>query len=46
MFDWIEEFIEIFGCDWETAAREYHIHMTILLWAHPESYDADDYDAE
>lgn len=23
-FDWIAEFIEMFGCDWETAEKAYH----------------------
>ena len=23
MFDWIQEFMEMFGCDWETAAACY-----------------------
>lgn len=23
MFEWIEEYMERFDCDWETAAREY-----------------------
>ena len=38
MFDWIEEYMERFGCDWETAAREYHAQF------HPETYDPEDYD--
>lgn len=37
MFDWIEDFMEMFGCDWDTAAREYHYYM------HPETYNAEDY---
>ena len=40
MFDWIEEFIEMFGCDWDTAVREYHYYMN------PEIYDAKDYEEE
>lgn len=24
MFDWIEDFIEMFGCDWTTAEQCYH----------------------
>lgn len=26
MFDWIAEFIEMFGCDWETAEQCYHFN--------------------
>lgn len=24
MFDWIADFIEMFGCDWETAEQAYN----------------------
>ena len=27
MLDWIEEYMEAFGCDWETAARMYHMEF-------------------
>lgn len=40
MFDWIENYMEMFGCDWDTAAREYHFQHS------PETYDAADYDCE
>ena len=40
MFDWIEEFMEMFGCDWDTAAREYYYTM------HPETYNAEDYEED
>lgn len=40
MFAWIEEFMEATGCDWDTAAREYHYQTN------PETYTADDYDLE
>lgn len=40
MFAWIESYMEATGCDWETAAREYHFQH------HPETYCADEYDAE
>lgn len=40
MFDWIEEFMEMFGCDWDTAAREYHYMM------HPETCNAEDYEED
>ena len=39
MFEWIEEFMETFGVDYETAAREYDA-------THNPDYDADDYDCE
>ena len=38
MFEWIEEYMERFDCDWDTAAREYHAQF------HPETYDPEDYD--
>ena len=38
MFEWIEKFMKEFGCDWETAAREYD------YWHNPD-YNPDDYDA-
>lgn len=37
MFDWIEEYMEATGCDWETAAREYD-------YLHNPNYTAEDYD--
>ncbi len=37
MFDWIDEFIEATGCDWETAAREYDYY-------HNPDYDPEDYE--
>ena len=37
MFEWIEEFMETFGCNWETAAREYDCLVN-------DNYNADDYD--
>lgn len=37
MFEWIENFMEVFGCDWDTAAREYDA-------LHNPNYSADDYD--
>ena len=40
MFDWIEEYIEMFGCSWETAAREYYFFI------HPESYESEDYEED
>ena len=40
MFDWIEEYIEMFGCTWETAAREYYFFI------HPESYESEDYEED
>lgn len=40
MFEWIENFMAETGCDWDTAAREYH------YYTHPETYNADDYDME
>lgn len=39
MFEWIEKFMEAFGCDWDTAAREYD-------YQHNPDYNADDYDME
>ena len=38
MFEWIERLMEATGCDWDTAAREYHA-------THDPNYDPDDYDA-
>lgn len=38
MFEWIAKYMEQFKCDFDTAAREYH------LYKHPETYNADDYD--
>lgn len=23
MFDWVQEFMEMFGCDWDTAVEAY-----------------------
>ena len=37
MFDWIDDFMEATGCDWETAAREYDYY-------HNPDYSAEDYD--
>lgn len=39
MFDWIENLMNITGCSWETAAREYD------YFQNPD-YNADDYDLE
>lgn len=38
MFEWIENFMEAFGCDWDTVAREYDYY-------HNPDYSADDYDS-
>jgi len=37
MLEWIEDYMDNFGCDWETAAREYHAMFN-------PDYDPDDYD--
>lgn len=37
MFEWIDNFMEETGCDWDTAAREYD-------FLHNPDYSADDYD--
>ena len=39
MFEWIENYMEMYGCDWDTAAREYD-------YFHNPDYDAADYDEE
>jgi len=38
MFEWIEDYMDETGCDWETAAREYD-------YQHNRDYCPDDYDA-
>ena len=38
MLDWIEDYMEQFGCSWDTAAREYY------LMTHPDDYEPDDYE--
>ena len=37
MFEWIENYMDAFGCDWETAARE-------CDYEHNPDYDAEDYE--
>lgn len=39
MFEWIEQFMQDFDCDFETAAREYD-------YQHNPNYSADDYDCD
>lgn len=37
MFDWIDDFMEATGCDWDTATREYDC-------LHNPDYDPEDYE--
>lgn len=39
-FDWIDDYMNTFDCDFDTAAREYHYYF------YPETYNAEDYDCE
>ena len=39
MFEWIENYMEMFDCDWETAARMYD-------YEHNPDYNPDDYDGQ
>lgn len=37
-FEWVEECMELYDCDYETACREYHALFDL-------NYNSDDYDA-
>lgn len=40
MFDWIDHYMEMTGCDWDTAAREYYYQQ------HPDEYEPEEWEED